>query len=302
MAISTVRANVNGTWYTMSLNSSNGKYEATITAPGSTSYNLPGGYYSVAVEATNDAGSAVTVDGAQQTGLRLVVKETIAPVITILSPSNGAYVANNQQPVVFTITDEEGGSGVDLSSVVVKLDNTTATSSTISSTAITNGYSFTFTPASAMADGSHTVTVTASDNDGNAATAKSSTFTVDTVPPTLNITAPADGLVTSSQTINVAGSTNDSTSSPVTVAITLNGSDQGSVTVSSDGTFTKTVTLAEGGNTLVITAMDAAGKTTSVTRNVTLNTKEVIVYNSAITPNPVDAGATMVISVTVEEV
>lgn len=298
MAISQVRAQVNGTWYTLTYDSASGAYKATITAPGATSYNQSGGYYNVTVEATNDAGTKATADGSTMTGLRLVVKEKVAPVITILSPSSGAYVTNSKQPVVFNITDEDVGSGVDVDSVVVKLDGTAVASSAIAKTAITGGYSFTYTPASAMSDGSHTVKVSASDHDGNAATAKSTSFTVDTVPPTLNVTAPSDGLITNSSSVTVKGTTNDATSSPVTITIKLNGADQGAVTVSS-GSFSKTLTLAEGSNTIEVTATDAAGKTSTVTRTITLDTSVPTIQSASITPNPVDAGATMVISVVI---
>lgn len=297
MAISQVRAKVNGTWYTLTLNSSTGKYEASITAPGATSYNQSGGYYNVTVEATNTAGTKGTADGSTMTGLRLVVKERVAPVITILSPSSGAYVTNSKQPVVFTIVDEDGGSGIDLNTLVVKQDGTAVSSGAIQTTAITNGYSVTYTPASALSDGSHTVTVDVSDHDGNAATRKSTTYKVDTVPPTLNVTSPADGLITATAALNVSGKTNDATSSPVTVTIKLNGVDQGSVTVGSDGTFSKSVTLAQGSNTIVVTATDAAGKSSSVTRTVTMDSSVPKVVSASITPNPVDAGATMIISV-----
>lgn len=301
MAISQVRAQVNGTWHTLTYNSHTGKYEATITAPGSTSFNLPGGYYNVKVEATNTAGTVGTSDGSSLTGLRLVVQERVAPVITILSPSSGAYVTNSKQPVVFTITDETGGSGINLSSLAVKQDGTAVASNTISTSAITNGYSVTYTPASALSDGSHTVTVNVSDNDGNVATQKSTTYTVDTVPPTLNLSAPADGLITATASLNVTGTTNDSTSSPVTIKITLNGTDQGTVTVASSGSFSKSITLANGSNTITVTATDAAGKASSVTRTVTLDTSVPKVISASITPNPVDAGATMIISLEISE-
>ena len=299
MAISQVRAQINGTWYTLTLSGTN-TYTATITAPGSTSYTKTGGYYDVTVEATNTAGTVTTQNASGLAALKLVVREKVAPVITILSPTSGAAVINNKQPVTFTIVDEAGGSGINLSSLVVKQDNTAVASSTITSTAITNGYSVTYTPASALSDGSHTVTITVSDNDGNAAAAKSTTYKVDTVPPTLNITAPANALVTNASSLAVRGTTNDTSSSPVTVKITLNGADQGSVTVGSDGSFSKTLTLAEGANTIVITATDSAGKTSSVTRTVTLDTTKPVIKSAAITPNPVDTGASMVISVVVE--
>ena len=297
MAISQVRAQVNGTWHTLTYNSSTQKYEAPITAPGSTSFHQSGGYYNVKVEATNTAGTVGTADGGTMTGLRLVVKERVAPVITILSPSSGAYVTNSKQPVVFNVVDETGGSGINLSSLVVKLDGTAVASNTIATTAITNGYSVTYTPASAVGDGKHTVSVDVSDNDGNAATQKSTAFTVDTVPPTLNLTSPSDGLITATAALNVSGSTNDSTSSPVTVKIKLNGADQGTVSVGSDGKFSKSITLTNGSNTIEVTATDAAGKVSSVTRTVTLDTSVPKVVSAAITPNPVDAGATMIISV-----
>ena len=298
MAISQVRAQVNGQWYTLTLQS-NGRYEASITAPGSTSYNQPGGYYDVTVEATNTAGTTGTANASTLDGLKLYVKETVAPIITILSPSDGAYVTNNKQPVVFTVTDESGGSGVNLGSVVVKLDGSSVSSSEVTHSAISNGYSFTYTPATALGDGSHTVTVDASDNDGNAATQKSTTFTVDTIPPTLNVTSPTDGLITNNKTLTVSGTTNDSTSSPVIIKISLNGADQGTVTVGGDGSFSKSVTLSDGTNTIVVTATDAAGKSSSVTKTVTLDTSVPQIVSATITPNPVDAGQTMLISVEV---
>ena len=299
MAIQQVRAQVNGQWYTLTLNPSNGRYEASITAPGATSFNQPGGYYNVTVEATNTAGTSGTADASTLDGLKLYVKETVPPIITILSPSTGAYVSNNKQPVVFIVTDEAGGSGVDLNSVVVKLDGVPASAGEVTYSAITIGYSFTYTPAQAMDDGSRTVTVDASDHAGNAAAQKSTTFTVDTVPPTLNVTSPIEGQIANSPSLTVSGTTNDTTSSPVTVTIKLNDEDQGEVTVGGDGAFSKSVTLAEGANAIVVTATDAAGKSTSVTRNVTLDTSVPQIVSAAITPNPVDAGRTMLISVEV---
>lgn len=300
MAIKTVKATINGQTYDLTLNSASGKWEATITAPGKTSYNLAGGYYNVSVEATNDAGTKGSADASTVDGLKLVVKETVAPVITIVSPTAGAYVANSKQPVVFNITDETGGSGVDISTLVVKQDGTAVAAANITHTAITNGYSVTYTPSAALSDGSHTVTINCKDHDGNEASEKSTTYTVDTVPPTLNVTSPADGLITAASSVTVAGTTNDATSSPVVITISLNGTDQGTVPVGTGGTFSKVVTLKEGSNTIIVKAKDAAGKESSVTRTVTLDTSVPKIKAATITPNPVDTGKTMVINVTIE--
>ena len=80
MAIKTVKATINGQTYDLALNSSTGKWEATITAPGKTSYNQAGGYYNVSVVATNEAGTSGSADATTIDGLKLVVKETVAPV------------------------------------------------------------------------------------------------------------------------------------------------------------------------------------------------------------------------------
>jgi predicted secreted protein len=300
MAIKTVKTTINGQTYDLTLNSASGKWEATITAPGKTSYNLAGGYYNVSVEATNEAGTKGSADASTVEGLKLVVKETVAPVITIVSPTAGAYVANSKQPVVFNVTDETGGSGVDISTLVVKQDGTAVAAANITHTAIANGYSVTYTPSAALSDGSHTVTINCKDHDGNAATEKSTTYTVDTVPPTLNVTSPADGLITAASSVTVAGTTNDATSSPVVITISLNGTDQGTVAVGTGGTFSKVITLKEGSNTIIVKAKDAAGKESSVTRTVTLDTSVPKIKAATITPNPVDTGKTMVISVTIE--
>ncbi|MFA6718297.1 MAG: Ig-like domain-containing protein [Prevotella sp.] len=163
---------------------------------------------------------------------------------------------------------------------------------------ITNGYAFTYTPSSALSDGSHTVTINVSDNDGNAATQASRTYAIDTIAPTLNVTNPSNNFLTNTAALTVQGSTNDATSSPVTVTITLNGTGQGTVAVSG-GTFTKAITLAEGPNTVVVTATDAAGKTTSVTRAGTLDTSIPTISSVTVSPNPAGTGNSMLISVVV---
>lgn len=299
MAISSVRAQVNGTWYNLTYNSSTGAYTATIPAPGTTSYNRTGKYYNVVVEATNSAGTKTTVDGSTLTSLQLKVKETVKPVISIKSPANGAYVTTGTPTMVFEIMDESGGSGVNGSSIKLRLDGLEVTSS-FTKSVITNGVRVTYIPGPALSDGSHIVTVNASDNDGNAANTATATFVVDTVPPTLNVTAPADGTIANTKAITVTGTTNDATSSTVTVKITVNGTDQGSVTVATNGSFTKEITLVEGSNTIVVIATDAAGKSSSLSRTISVDTSAPVIQSASVSPNPVNTGATMIITVVVE--
>ncbi len=301
--IQKVTAQINGQNYDLTLNAQTGKYEAVVTAPSKSSFTINDGhYYDVAVTAADTAGNSTTVNASDKTlgaSLKLVVKEKTAPVITIVSPTAGATLTNNKPAITVEVTDND--SGVDTGTFNLVIDGGAAVKwSAGTATAITNGFRWTYTPSSALTDGQHTIKVDVSDNDGNKATQKTATVKVDTTPPVLNVSAPADGLWTNETSGTVAGTTNDVTSSPVTVAITVNGVDQGNVTVGADGEFTHNVTYTEGENTVVITATDAAGKYSTVERTVNVNTVAPKITSVAITPNPVNAGSTYTITVEVE--
>ena len=304
MAVKTVQAIINGQTTTLTLNSGTGKYEATITAPSLSSYNQNDGhYYPVTIKAQDDAGNVTTVDdGDDELGesLRLRVKEKVAPVITITYPTASALITNSKPVITWKVTDAD--SGVNPDTIGITIDSgSKITGSAITKSAVSGGYECSYTPETALGDGSHTIKVDASDNDGNAATQKSVAFKIDTVPPSLSITAPSNNLVTNKASCTVSGTTNDVTSSPVTVTIKLNNGAAESVTVGSDGAFSKVITLAAGVNTITVVATDAAGKSTTVTRTVTLDTGAPVIQSVTITPNPVDAGKTYVISVEVTD-
>lgn len=302
--ISTVQANINGSIVTLTYNSATGKWEGTMTAPNKSSYSRSGGYYGVTITAEDTAGNTKSVnenDSVLGTSCRLVVKETAAPTVNIESPTASARLTNNKPNIVFTVVDND--SGVKLSEVFLKIDNGNNIAHNapgMSKVEIEGGYRFTYVPQDALADGSHTVYVNAKDNDGNSAAQKSRSFTVDTIAPELSVASPSGDITTNQSGLNITGNTNDITSSPVTVSILKNGVDQGAVTVDGSGAFSKTIELDEGVNTLVITARDSAGKSTSVTRTVTLSTALPRILSVELAPNPVDAGQTVTISVVVE--
>ena len=302
MAVKTVQATINGQTYTLTLNSTSGKYEATVTAPSKSSYNQSGHYYGVTVKATDVAGNITTKDATDATlgtSLRLQVKEKVAPIIDITAPTAGTYLTNNKPTITWKVTDTD--SGVNPATIGITIDGTKITGDSIAKTAITGGYQCTYTPATALSDGSHTIKLDASDYDGNAAGTSSTSFKVDTVPPTLTLSSPADKLVTNVASCTVKGTTNDVTSSPVTVTVKLNSKTAETVSVGNDGSFNKTLTLTSGTNTIIVVAKDSAGKTTTVTRTVTLDTTAPTIKSVKITPNPIDCGKTFVISVEVTD-
>ena len=301
MAVKTVQVVINGQTHTLTYNATTKKYEATITAPSTSSYNQNGHYYNVKVKATDEAGNSVTKDATDTilgSSLQLKVKEKVAPVISITAPSSSAKLTNNKPVINCTVTDAD--SGVNPSTIKLIIDSQTITTG-ITKTQSGKNYTCSYTPTTALSDGTHTIKVSASDYDGNVATQKSVTFTVDTVPPELSVSAPVDNLVTNQSSLVVKGTTNDVTSSPVTLTIKLNGGTEQTVEVGSDGSFTKTLTLVTGENTIVITAKDGAGKTSTVTKKVVLDQTAPVIQSVTISPNPVNAGATYTISVEVTD-
>lgn len=303
MAITKVRVQINGVWTNCTKNTE-GKWTCSATAPATTSYTRAEKYYPVTVEVTNDAGTVATFNDASATigsSLRLTVKETIKPVIALVSPTNSALTRNNLQPITFKVTDETGGSGINLASVVLTLDSTQYKNGSTGMvvTDITNGKQFVYTPQAALNDGRHTVSITAKDNDGNTATTVSASFTVDTTKPVLNVTAPANNLITNKAVCTLTGTTNDTTSSPVTVTATLNGTDVGAITVESSGAFSKALTLKEGSNTIIVKSTDKAGNYTEVTRTVKLDTSVPKLTSATISPNPANASASVQIVLTI---
>ena len=303
MAIAQVKAVINGQTYFLNLNGSTGKYEATITAPSTSSYNNNAGhYYPVEITATDDGGNSSTInDQSPEFGdvLRLVVKEKVPPTINITSPTSGAVLIDSKPQ--FTAELRDNDSGVNISTLIFKIDNDVIENSNITESAVSGGYNISYMPSVGLGDGEHSVSIQVSDNDGNQSVVASVNFTVDTTPPSLEITSPIEGLITNNPTLTVSGITGDITSNPVAVNIKLNSVDQGEVTVDEEGTFAKQVTLADGSNEILITATDSAGKSSSVTRNVTLDTGAPVFQSVTIEPNPVDAGATYIITVEVTD-
>ena len=302
MAVKTVQAVINGQTYNLTRNSGTGKYEATITAPNKSSYGQANHYYDVTIKATDDAGNVTTKNSSDATlgnSLKLYVKEKVAPTQTITYPTSSALITNNKPAITWEVKDSD--SGINPNSIGITINSGTKITSGITKTPITGGYRCSYTPASPLNEGSNVIKVDCADNDGNAATQVSVSFKVDTVPPTLNITSPVQGLITNKATVTVKGTTNDATSSPVLVVIKVNEGEDISVTVGSDGSFTKDITLVEGNNTIKVIATDSAKKQTTVTRTVELDTKPPVFGAVTLTPNPVDSGKTFVISVEVTD-
>lgn len=299
--VKTVQAIINGQTYNLNFDDLSGKWQTTITAPSKSSYTQDEHYYPVQIKATDDAGNVTEKDDTDSVlgeSLRLKVVEKNPPQISVTYPTNGAYINTATPQIQWTVTDDD--SGVNPDTISLTIDSGTTITTEIQKSPTEGGYTCTYTPSS-LDDGTHVLNFNAQDYDENAAQLQTVSFTVDTVPPVLTITSPTDNLVTNNPSLTVSGTTNDVTSNPVTLTVKLNSAEPQTVEVQENGNFSYEVTLSEGANTIVVTATDSSGKSTEIQRTVTLSTSAPIITEVSIVPNPVDAGQTFIISVTVTD-
>lgn len=241
MALTQVRARLGDSWIDLAYNPATGRYEGEVT-PERTSFHQPGGYFPITVAIQNEAGDAAEISGDAMPSLRLVVRETAAPVLTLISPPPGFLIT--QSPVfILQAVDEEGGSGIDPDSFSLEGAQREA---------VAGGYRYTWTPPEPWADGAHTLTVSVRDYDGNESTV-SGTYIVDTIPPALYIKKPYMRHVTDDWSVTVAGTARDVNG----VEVLVNGAPAGGEE------FSALVPLEVGENHILVTARDGAGLETT---------------------------------------
>ena len=253
MAISQVRAQVGGVWYSLTYDAAQRCYVAEIPA-GETSADQPGGWYNVTVEVTDDQGQTATLDGHDIPGLQLVVKDLTAPVVTLVSPPEG-YVTTATPEIVVDLTDDS--SGVNISTLTVTADGEPLTATT---EAITGGYRATITPT--WADGVHAVSISVTDQDGNMGTLEL-LYTVDTTPPVLAVWD--HRLVVDDAEVLIRGMAADAAGAAITASA---GEWTGETAPDADGAWKLSVPLAVGVNEIAVTATDGAGLTSTWTGTV----------------------------------
>src|SRR6266516_4053647 len=207
------------------------------------------GSFSATVALTTEGSTdihVVATDAAQHStdSTRTVIHDTQPPVLTLNAPADRLITKETSVTVSGTVTD--------LTPVMVNVNGIP----------LPVDAAGTFTGSVTLSEGANVLTVTATDAAGNATSAVR-IVTRDTQPPVLTLTAPTDGATVTTETVDVHGTATDATTA---VTVTVNGNP---ATVGSDGSFSATVALAVGPNTITAVATDAAGNNTTVTRSVT---------------------------------
>lgn len=296
MSIKSIIAIVKGQQVELFGPDANGYYSSEPINPGTdSSFPEPGGYFPVSITATDNTDLSTTVDTSSTFGnnLKLFVREVNKPAIDILTPAENGYITKIVKPEIkFEIVDNKtqaiGCSGINKNSIVLKIDGVAVANNAITFSEISGGWRGTYTPATALENGDHTITVDGADNDENTAETATRTFEIDNQAPGLEIYSPTNGSATSNSKVTVTGKVADS-NTPITVEVTLNGVSQGNVTVGSDGSFSKELSLTQkGDNVIRVTATDSVGnksteQTVTIKYNTTAPTFEAveILYNGA---------------------
>ena len=221
---------------------------ATLTVQGEGVENFDGFFFTSVplVEGLNTI-TATATDAFGQTGADqvTVTLDTVAPVLTLLSPADGTVTAAPAITLTGTIDDP---------TATILVDGTIPTvtdSRFIAAVPLEEGVTILFVDAFDAAFNFHSVWVT---------------VIRDSQPPVVTLTAPPDGSGVTEPTVTLAGTIEDATT--VSAAVTHKGITQ-AVPVSA-GRFSLPLTLLPGLNTISVSATDEAGNVGAAELRVTL--------------------------------
>jgi sugar lactone lactonase YvrE len=242
----------------------NGSFGPSILAPD--------GAFALSLDLLLDTRNSLTVFATTDGGLGLsasadavIAHDDVPPAILNLQPSEGSF-SNDAEPAI-RADFADNLSGVDASSVEIRLDDVDVTSQ-----AQITDLAFTLTPVAALVEGSHRLRVRAFDRAGNAGSA-SSDFTVDVTPPVVANLSPADAAVTAARP-QLKADFSDALAGidAALVRVVLDGADVTSqAEVSASGfVFDPSSPLPEGGHTLSVSASDRAGNSASASSTFTV--------------------------------
>lgn len=193
-----------------------------------------------------------------------VAVPAIAPTLALVTPAKDSLTNDARPAIRFTLGATCNRRPCDLGSAYLQglsLD-VTLNGQAVGSQFTLNGAQASYTPASRLPEGINTFTATAIDTFGHRSELVSGQFAIDTVPPTIMMTAPQAPLTReASQTLR--GTLSES------ALLTLNGA---LLATEADNSFTQPLTLVEGENRYDLVAQDAAGNIARRTLILTLDT------------------------------
>jgi len=271
---------------------SGGEWSVDIPSGSESSYSQANHTYPIELHAFDAAGNETIMYATDDTygdQLNIRVLEKTKPTATIVSPTQGSVLGSATQDIAMELSDA-GGSGLNMASVIFKVNNVQVTQGVSWQDGADGKKTCTY-HATNLSDGSNSVSLQVTDNDGNVSDVATVSFVISTSAPTLNVTSPAEGLVTNSNTVTVAGTAAAGSDAVTLTEVTINGEP---ADIGEGGAFSKEVSgLPDGANTITVVAKDSLGKTTTVTRHVTVDTKAPIISDVEAEATTVDANSTI---------
>ena len=277
--------------YNASYSQETQEWSVDIPSGSESSYSQSNHTYPIELHAFDAAGNEMIMRATDDTygdQLNIRVLEKTKPTATIVSPTQGSVLGSATQDIVMELSDA-GGSGLNMASVIFKVNNIQV-SEGISWQDGADGKKTCTYHATNLSDGSNSVSLQVTDNDGNTSDIDTVSFVISTSAPTLNVTSPTEGLLTNSNKVTVSGTAAAGSDAVTLSEVTINDEP---AEVGENGAFSEEITLQEGENTITIIAKDSLGKTTTVTRHVTVDTKAPIISDVEADATTVDANSTI---------
>lgn len=205
-----------------------------------------------------------------------VITDNIPPTGTIAINNDAAYTRTSA--VIMTLYASDGGG----SGVAKMCVSDTSSCSSWENYAETKAWTLSF------GDGTKTVYVWYQDNLGNTQTSPySSSITFDTTAPELTVSTLSDGSWTNNEVLNVSGEITDNTGIE---QLTINDE---AVTINPDGSFSHTVELEDGPNTITVRALDLAGNEATDIRTINLD-REAPIITITIPPDNIKTNQSLI--------
>src|SRR5579863_7536974 len=227
------------------------------------SSTLSNGTHSITAVATDNSGNSAT-STTVPVKVDNTVKDTTPPTVSLTSPANGATVSGT---VAVTASASDN---VSVASVQFQLDG-----ANLGPTDVAAPYVYSW-DSTRIANGTHSLSAIATDSAGNTATSATikvmvNNPTKDTTPPTVSITAPANGAKVSG-IVAVTANASDNVS-VASVQFEIDGVNAGAADLAAPYAYSwDTSKSPNGPHTVKAVATDGAGNsTTSATVTVTIN-------------------------------
>jgi hypothetical protein len=201
----------------------------------------------------NIAARATDSDGKTRTADIDIIVDTGAPTVSIVSPADGSDLTDNTPSISGTAADTYG-----VNLVEYKVD-----AGAYQAAAGTSSWSQTL---ASLSDGPHTITVRASDNAGNQATDQTA-IDIDATLPSLTVTNPASGLVTTDTTPLCSGTAADANGIQIVQVRVDSGSWQ---TATGTTSWSRSPSVSYGDHTITVRATDTFGNYREISRSISI--------------------------------